>query len=187
MRGIAAANRAWRAAARRCALCGVAVLHDFLEQLARAVLVAHFLVGLGEVELGRDLLPFRVGARPGREHGGIGRRGAEVEADLREIHLGRLGGARLRLLVRIEVEIEIEPAARLGRGRGRLRWLWFLLLGAEIQVEVHRAERFVLPAGDHGFVRRGLLKRHFRRAVEKPVWSSQWPDASELPAHVFVS
>src|SRR5207237_4642803 len=43
----------------------VAVLHDFVEKLARAVLVAHLLVRLGEVELGGDFLPLRVVDRSG--------------------------------------------------------------------------------------------------------------------------
>src|SRR5438105_6967784 len=65
---------------RGAALRGVAILQHFLEQLTRAVLVAHLLVGLGEVELGGHLLPFRVSARLG-EHGGVVGRIAEIEAD----------------------------------------------------------------------------------------------------------
>src|SRR6266540_762732 len=42
---------------RRAFLRCVAVLHDLVEQVARPVLVSHFLVRLGEVELGRHLLP----------------------------------------------------------------------------------------------------------------------------------
>src|SRR4051812_39868194 len=41
----------------------VAFVHHFLQQLSRAFLVAHFLVGLGEIELGGDLLPMRIGLR----------------------------------------------------------------------------------------------------------------------------
>src|SRR5258706_13683619 len=69
------------------ALRGVAILHHFLEELACAVLVAHFLVGFREVELGGDFLPFRIRARPRRDHRCVRRRtrGAEVEADRRQL------------------------------------------------------------------------------------------------------
>src|SRR5262249_489446 len=56
----------------------VAVLHDLVEQLARPVLVAHLLVGLREVELGRPLLPLWIGAARG-SRGRLGR-AAEIEA-----------------------------------------------------------------------------------------------------------
>src|SRR5688500_3354377 len=96
----------------------VAVLHHFAEQLARAVLVAHFLVGLGEIQLGGDLLPFRVAAGAGR---GFARR-AEIEADVGKVHRRRRGGAPLRrralVAAHVEIEVEIEPAARLGGSRG---------------------------------------------------------------------
>src|ERR1041385_8573846 len=103
---------------RAAALRGIAVLHHFLEELARAVLVAHLLVGLGEIELSRDLLPFRIGARLGREHCFLRRWRAEVEADGRKVDLGRFGGrcGTFGLLVGVQVEVEIEPAARLGDG-----------------------------------------------------------------------
>jgi len=42
---------------------GVAFLKHFLEDLARTVLVAHFLVGLGKVELGLNVIPTIILAR----------------------------------------------------------------------------------------------------------------------------
>src|SRR5438874_2631378 len=74
------------------ALRGVAILHHFLQELACAVLIAHFLVGLREVELGGDFLPLRVRAWLRRDHRRI-RRCAKVEADRRQVEL-RLGRRR---------------------------------------------------------------------------------------------
>src|SRR6185436_18416997 len=72
----------------RALLRRVAVLHDFVEQLAGPILVAHFLVGLGEVELGGDFLPLLVGAAPRGRRCPAGRT-AKVEADRGEIHRRR--------------------------------------------------------------------------------------------------
>src|SRR2546422_957886 len=47
---------------RLALLHAVAVLQHLVEQLPRAVLVSHHLVRLGEIELGGDFLPFRIGA-----------------------------------------------------------------------------------------------------------------------------
>ena len=38
-------------------LCRIALLHDFLQDFARAVLVTHFLVRLGEIELRLHVVP----------------------------------------------------------------------------------------------------------------------------------
>src|SRR5262252_890161 len=77
-------NSRWRLAERLkhglglLLLRGVAFLHDFFQQLAGSVLVAHLLVRLREVELGRYFLPSRVGSGA-RAVAASGR--AQVEAD----------------------------------------------------------------------------------------------------------
>src|SRR2546421_12034438 len=61
-------------------LLAVAVLHDFVEKIARAVLVAHLLVRFREIELGGHFLPLWVGSALRREHAVLAR-AAEVEVD----------------------------------------------------------------------------------------------------------
>src|SRR5262245_32682343 len=124
-------------------LRGVALLDDLVQELARAVLVAHLLVRLGEVELGSHLLPAGVYRRTRR----LAATFPEVEADPAKVDAA---WAR-RGLRRRRVELEVEPATARRCGL-RLRG-WYLgsvversttasgLCPGQLEVDGERARR----------------------------------------------
>src|SRR4051812_38386646 len=69
---------------RLALLCSIAVLGDFVEQLPGAILVAHFLVRFGEIELRRDFLP--LGIAIAAASAGPGGLGPKVQADSGQVH-----------------------------------------------------------------------------------------------------
>ena len=91
------ASREFEQLLRLRLLLGVAFLDDFLQDFPGAVLVAHFLVRLGEIELGLDVVPMPV-----------------------LLAAAARGLGRLCLVAQIEVgniELEIEPGVRVGASR----------------------------------------------------------------------
>jgi hypothetical protein len=110
---------AWRAAAAAPPLLrGVAVLHHLVQQLARAVLVAHLLVGLGEVELGGDSCHFGSVPPPAADASPEPPRSRLIA---RQIAASAPAFRRFGLLVaaaEVQVEVERQPAVGSGRRRG---------------------------------------------------------------------
>src|SRR5207302_9699890 len=116
-------------------LRGVAVLHHLVEQIARAVLVSHLLVRLGEIELGGDFLPFRIGA--GGRSARLAR-STQVQADGRQIHRSYgLVGFRLFLLpAEIQADVEVKTAAVCGRRHGRRAGSLRFAAARRVQIEI---------------------------------------------------
>ena len=111
---------AWRAAAAAWPFCaGVAVLHDLVEQLAGAVLVAHF---PRRPWRGRAWWrPPATSDRPPPRRRGLGRR-AEVEADRRQVGRGAAAlGSDFAPGMSSSLRSKSRPPSETACGRGRRR------------------------------------------------------------------
>src|SRR5882762_4324254 len=131
---------------RLALLRGVAVLHHLVEQLPRAVLVSHFLVRLGEIELGGDFLPFRIGA--GGRSARLAR-STQVQANGRQVHrsCGLVGFRPFLVPGEVQADVEIETAVR-RRGR-RLSGFQRLAAAGRVQIEIQAGDGSPAPPLTH--------------------------------------